>query len=154
MGVIKIKFIDSIKGLFHKLDEIYTFQSDGVELPAKELKVKALTKVDNLSLRHRQQLYRLISEVLKKEKITVYETGGSWGDAIKWSDFSQRNVVGWKVWRPSDYDLLLSDMNLKGTGKSETVVFVLVDVEHYSDPPDMFSATALEIGFVVEEKEA
>lgn len=85
----------------------------------------------------------------KKLQMTgyVYEakkhTG--WGDAINWSSFEKRRIYGHLQRKPEIGDEIVFDMK---TGKQAR--FAVINVTHESDPPDMFFADVMDIGYIDE----
>ena len=71
-----------------------------------------------------------------------YSVGGTWGNAIQWSDWDSRRVVGWKSRKPVVGDILKSTM---GSGK--VAVFEFTAVEYKDSPSDMFFGTVRDIGY-------
>jgi hypothetical protein len=89
--------------------------------------------------------YRLVdhhSEELALFVPKTYEIGGGWGNTIQWFNYDKRRVTGWKQCKPRAGDILESRMESGKTG-----VFKFVEVEHCSDPHDMFFATVEDIGY-------
>lgn len=81
-----------------------------------------------------------LSEIYKTGN--VYEIGGGWGSKISWVDYDRGKVSGHKRNRPNEGDFLECEMQSGRTG-----VFRFTDVEHCSDPNDMFFGTVEAIGY-------
>jgi len=72
----------------------------------------------------------------------IYKTGGGWGNAINWTSWEKRKVVGWKPRKPHVGDLLEANME-----SGRVYVLRFVKVELCGDPQDMFFATVEDVGF-------
>lgn len=85
----------------------------------------------------------------RKTKPETYSIGGSWGDAIEWTDPSQFkkeitdktrfSVHGWKQRIPKVGDELVGEF------KKSTIWFRFVGVKPCGNPPDMFFAEVVPV---------
>lgn len=86
----------------------------------------------------------------RKPKMTGYIYQGSyhtgWGDSINWSDYPKRQMVGWLQRRPEKGDEIRMEMK---SGKIAR--YVVLEVEHCSNPDDMWFASVMDIGYVGEK---
>lgn len=73
----------------------------------------------------------------------LYHIGGVWGDAVRWSSWEARKVVGWKARRPIIGDYLTSTME-----SGRRAVFQFTKVEYMGDPPDMFFGEVTDLNYV------
>lgn len=93
-----------------------------------------------------------MNTTIRKGALT-YRIGGSWGNHIHWSKPEQFKeslhsprsdfeVYGHKPIIPKEGDIL------EGKLKKGLARFVFSEVKRHFDPPDMFSATVLFVGYV------
>lgn len=68
-----------------------------------------------------------------------------WGDLIAWNDFEKRRLYGFLQRKPEVGDEVRFKMS---SGK--VARFAILNVEHAGDPPDMWFADAMDIGYVGE----
>lgn len=78
----------------------------------------------------------------RDERPYVYEIGGTWGDAINFTDWKTGRVHGWKFRRPVVGDLVRIPCR---SGK--TLIGKFVTVEYANDPHDMFFGTLETVGY-------
>jgi hypothetical protein len=86
-------------------------------------------------------LNKIFNDHLNKDTY-IYNIGGGWGDAIRFTDESYKEVVGWKSRRPKAGDVLLVPMQSGKTGR-----FKFTSIEYCRDPKDMFFAEIDFIGY-------
>lgn len=76
-----------------------------------------------------------------REGATTYAYGGTWGDRIQWSgDWKKMRIVGWKWHIPQNGDRFVAPFE---SGWRE---FVILNVERFCDPSDMFFASVWHVG--------
>lgn len=78
--------------------------------------------------------------------IKAWEHRG-WGNTVMWSDYSKYRVVGWLPNKPKVNDEIQFEM-VREDQSTIVTRFIVLDVQHAGDPPDMFWAVVMPFAYV------
>lgn len=116
-----------------------------------------VTKTNFFETENQAKAYGILGtgefESREPEDIRVYKTGGGWGNAIHFHNWKSSNgksdpiqsIYGFKSWphkKPRNGDLLITEME-----SGAKAIFGIGNIRHESNPPDMFFADAVFLGY-------